>query len=135
MKKRLTFSILGVIALAVALVPHWTVSADKPVAVIVYKQAFLSQSGTLASTTLVTPLADGDYRLSIILSSNDSSIAPTLTWTDENGAQSTSMNINQQNTLYTKQLTYLFHAVSGHAIAISESGAATHDLFVTLEEL
>jgi|SRR5580765_3427661 len=135
MRKSSILSILGVIVLAVTLVPHRTVEASKPVPVIVAKQSFLGQSGTLSSTTLFTPEAAGDYRISIILSSNDSSVQPVISWTDENGARSETLNINSQNSMYTRHATYLLHSAASSAISVSESGATTHDLFITVEEL
>lgn len=133
--RKTILSIFGVIALAMALMPRWTVEASKPVPVIVDKQSFLGQSGTLASTTLFTPTVAGDYRISIILSSDDSSIQPIISWTDENGARSRTLNINQQNSMYNGHATFLLHSAASGAISISESGATTHDLFVTVEEL
>ena len=135
MRKSYILSILGVIVLAMALVPHLTVEASKPVPVIVDKQSFLGQSGTLVSTTLFTPTVAGDYRISIILSSDDSSIQPVISWTDENGARSETLNINQQNGMYHRHATFLLHSAASNAISVAESGATTHDLFITVEEL
>lgn len=142
MKKRLTFSILGVIALAVALAPHWNAEASKPVAVIVDKQALVAQTGSFSPITLATPAVDGDYRISVYVESaslGSQVLAIAWNWTDDVAAQSNSISVNGPASNFHKEFTDIIHATAGNAITIAPgsgfSDTSAFNLYVTLEEL
>lgn len=135
MRKRLIFSILGVMALAVALVPHWSVEASKPVPVIVDKHSFLSHTGTISTTTLFTPSVDGDYRVSVYVDESGcgSGVDVHVNWTDDFQGRTATFGYGSP---CSSSGSFVFHVASGNAITVdSTSFGASANIYVTTEEL
>ena len=131
MRKSSIFSILGVIVLAMALVPHWTAEAAKPVPIIVAKQVLSAQVGSFSPITLFTPSADGDYRVSIYLDATTVSSGKAIIidwhWTDDNASQFSSVSLNQfQSPHAFTSFTDIIHVTSGNAIVL-QPGANFND--------
>ena len=114
-----------------------------------------SQVGAIASTTLYTPSADGNYRLSTYwnMASNtfhgDSSLA--ISWTDDHASPTppilvvdNGVAINYSGsgtpTGYYQQTTHFFRAKSSNAITVAASSTFNnntdaYNFYVVLEEL
>ena len=145
MRKSSILSILGVIVLAMALVPHLTVEASKPVPVIVAKQVLSGQVGSFSPITLFTPSADGDYRVSIYLDaatvSTGKAIIVDWHWTDDNASQFSSVSLNDSQSPHAvTRFVDVIHVTSGNAITLQpgvnfNDTLDTYNVYVTVEEL
>lgn len=144
MKKRSILSILGVIVIMMALVPHWSVEASKPVAIIVDKTGITGQVNTFAPVTLFTPTADGDYRISIYLEAATVGAGKNITlewdWTDNNAAQNSTVALFGASTNARDRFTDVIHVTSGNAIVLKpqagfNDNTDSYNVFVTVEEL
>ena len=145
MRKKFVISILGVMALAMALVPRQTVEASKPVPVIVSNLALTGQVGSFTQTTLLTPSVDGNYRISIYLQSASMSVGKSVivdwTWDDDgNATQFNSISIEGPATNTHDHAVAILHAAAGSSITVRPGAnfndtTDTYNLYVVLEEL
>jgi hypothetical protein len=106
---------------------------------IVSKVSFLNQVGPISNTTLFTPAADGDFRISAYVVSgysvSDGSVCFAFDWTDNFRSNLTGTCIYSNQPI---QYSNVFHAISGQPIYITNGGTtdATHTYseWVTLEQ-
>jgi len=145
MRKRLIFSIFGVMALAVAFVPRWTVEAAKSVPGIAAKQSFLGQTTALSGVVLFTPSADNDYRVSFYISGSATCATDsdrfrprvTVAWMGDSKAESLTTQLDIGNHCSWDAGSVVIHAVSGNPIAASTSldNNLAGNMYFTVEEL
>jgi hypothetical protein len=147
MNRKLVLSILGVVVLAAALVPHWNVEASKPVPVIVSKQSFINQTSSIGTTALFTPAVDGDYRISLYVSgyvvacnSGASTLAPHvhLDWTDDLKSNSNTFDLSVGNHCAWDSIQgFIIHATAGNPINVSTTvfSSDAGNYYFTVEEL
>jgi hypothetical protein len=93
-------------------------------------RSFISQTGTLADTTLFTPATDGDFLVSVYMEdiTGTASVQTTLKWTDDIGAQS----ITQVSAGSVSQVKSI-HAIAGQPVTIGATdfgGSQTYNIFV-----
>lgn len=129
--------------------PVSTVEAAGPVFT---KKSFIGQVGPIPDTTLLTPTADGDYRVSIYLSAPKpanpgvGSIEVALFWTDENGLFTPGGNdpfvadITLLDGSMQRQSTFTLHVKAGTDIKVTGSPNTTdtlnkYDVFIVVEPL
>lgn len=106
---------------------------------IVGLSAQTGKTASIGATTLFTPAATGEYRVSYYISTTTAgagNVITTVNWTDENGAKniaSAAMNLTAGN---FQQATYLVHS-GASAIQFSTTYAATgtYQIYVIVERL
>mgnify|MGYP001617977026 CR=1 FL=1 len=101
---------------------------------IVYSNSWLSQTGNISSTTMVTPSQIGMYRASVYTDvASTGTVDVSFGYTDDHGSQNTLYGGNGQSV----GLSYVFEAVSGQPITVSFTigGTPTFNAYVVLESL
>ena len=112
---------------------------------VVAKKSFLNQTGAIASTTLYTPTASGNYRVSIYSDTQNppdlNAMCPYFVWTDDFNGQT---NEGGPGCLNTNPLTFgqgilVLHVKGGTTISVytltSNPEIPPYNLYVTIEKL
>jgi len=109
---------------------------------VVAKYAATGQTASIGSTTLFTPSEDGDYELSIYISSdsnNGGNASVFVIWVDENRSHNfNSASVSGSMGNETGSAATVIHATAGNPIQFSISYSAgtppsiAYDVFITL---
>jgi transcription elongation factor len=112
---------------------------------VVAKKSFLNQTGAIASTTLYTPTASGNYRVSIYSDTQNppdlNAMCPHFVWTDDFNSGQTN---DGPGCLNTNPLTFgqgilVLHVKGGTTISVYTSTSypeiPPYNLYVTIEKL
>lgn len=102
---------------------------------ILNKTSFSAHTGNQLTTTIVTPSAAGEYRITAYAQSAAGFSGGTLAlgWTDDNGAQTFSPGISGAYA----SASVVIHSAASQAITFEllPGGSITWDAFVTVEDL
>lgn len=106
---------------------------------IVASVNFLSQTSNLAASTLYTPAAAGNYRVSVyvtITAGAGSFVQATLGYTDESGAVTNNTQIEAATSSPAQACIPIYAEASAITIAVSiQSGSPTYNVRTVVESL
>jgi len=109
----------------------------------VASQSFLNQTGNLATTTLFTPASAGNFRVAVYGDTvpNGGAVSNpvvTISWTDENQAQSMQITLalaGATQHLFTQEQIFFHSVASAITVAVSDPNSVGYNLFVSVEQL
>lgn len=110
---------------------------------VVNSVSFLNQTDGLAATTVYTPTASGNFRVSVCVtafSTSDTSARPLVWWTDETSTFSPNRFVEAPGYVSTNQANTLVipvHATAGTPILVQvyADSSSIYDVWVTVEKL
>ena len=106
--------------------------------IVVAKQSFLNQTGTVATTTLFTPSADGDFLVCITSDCNSAGggAQGVLSWTDDFASPENQFNITHDSA--ENNFVQPMHVLSGDPITISaeeNSSGTTYSIYAIVIQI
>lgn len=133
--------VVAILAVAIAVVaqtgftPHNTT--------VVNAVSFLNQTNALPLTTVFTPTATGNFRVSVYVTAfptSDTATRPEISWTDETSTFSPNKFAEAPGFVSTNEANVMVvpvHAVAGAPIQVGvfADSTSSYDVWVTVEKL
>lgn len=106
--------------------------------IVVAKMSFLGQTSTIATTTIYTPSAEGDFVVYISADSSGVTGAGQIQtyWTTDNGAGGATLDFPGGSTCCSRFQVSTFHSAASEPIQIEVTSAPddSYNLYVTVEQ-